>query len=362
MTLTIFIFQLDSSLRNEFSQTQGDRRPDLFMFDLQDSQAFKFSQMQKESQWNQTLYAPMVRARLTKINQELTQSKIDSSNGLFSTREDQNFEQMKNRGVNLSYRSKLSWSETVVEGKFNGEKCDSEKTLCEISLEQTYAKRLGLKLGDKLFFDVSGIEVAGVVTSLRSVKWISFEPNFFILFQPGILDEAPKTFLSSFKVKSVQEKKEIFSKIAEEFPNVSLLDISELVKKISTVFDLMAISIKFISLLSLFVALVVLIAVSFNHLDLRKREMALYYMLGLKLNLIRNIYTREFSFLIIASILLSLLFGSALTIVLMRFIFDTSAILNLGFIFLMMLILGFFLYTIVFIRVRQLVKRRNLFS
>ena len=362
MTLTIFIFQLDSSLRNEFTQTQGDRRPDLFMFDLQDSQALKFSQMQKENQWNQTLFAPMIRARLRKINQELTQSKEESSNGLFSTREDQNSEQMKNRGVNLSYRSKLSWSETVIEGKFNGEKCNVEKSICEISLEQTYAKRLGLKLGDKLFFDVSGIEIVGIVTSLRSVKWISFEPNFFILFQPGILDEAPKTFLSSFKVKSAMEKKEIFTKITKEFPNVSLLDISELVKKISTIFDLMAIAIKFISLLSLFVALVVLIAVSFNHLDLRKKEMALYYMLGLKIKIIRNIYTREFSFLIIACIFLSLLFGSALTMVLMKFIFDTTAILNLSFILLMILTLGLFLYSIVFIRVHQLVKRRNLFS
>ncbi|MDD4973979.1 MAG: hypothetical protein PHY93_06490 [Bacteriovorax sp.] len=361
MTLTTFIFQLDSSLRHEFTQTYGDRRPDLFMFDLQDSQTEKYDQVVRAQKWHQTLFAPMIRGRLIKINQELTQKRVGPGEGEFSTREDQTSEQMRNRGVNLSYRPKLSWSEKVVEGSYNGERCNPEKAPCEISLEQAYAKRLGVKLGDKLIFDISGIEVEGVVTSMRKVKWISFEPNFFILFQPGVLEEAPKTFLSSFKVKTLGEKREIFAKIAEHFPNVSLLDISEVIRKITTVFDLMALAIKFISLLSLFVALVVLVAVSFNHLDHRTREMTLYYMLGLKLNSIKKIYTREFSFLILLCILLSLIFGSALTMVLMRYIFDSEAILRFSFVASVMTVLGLLLYIIVGLRVHHLVKRKSLF-
>jgi putative ABC transport system permease protein len=361
MTLTTFIFQLDSSLRNEFTQTYGDRRPDLFMFDLQDSQSEKYDKLVQSEKWHQTLFAPMIRGRLIKINQELTQKRVEPGEGEFSTREDQSSERMRNRGVNLSYRNKLSWSESVVEGSYNGERCRLGKNPCGISLEQSYAKRLGVKLGDQLFFDVSGIEVVGIVTSMRKVKWISFEPNFFILFQPGVLEEAPKTFLSSFKVKTIGEKREIFAKIADQFPNVSILDVSEVIKKITTVFDLMALAIKFISLLSLFVALVVLVAVSFNHLDLRSKEMTLYYMLGLKLNLIKKIYTREFSFLIFLCIILSLVFGSALTMVLMRFIFDSDAKLIFPFVASVMVLLGLLLYVIVSARVRYLVKRKSLF-
>ncbi|MBC7538743.1 MAG: ABC transporter permease [Bacteriovorax sp.] len=361
MTLTTFIFQLDSSLRNEFTQTYGDRRPDLFMFDLQDSQSEKYDKLVKNEKWHQTLFAPMIRGRLIKINQELTQKRVEPGEGEFSTREDQSSERMRNRGVNLSYRTKLSWSESVVEGSYNGERCHVGVNPCGISLEQSYAKRLGVKLGDLLFFDVSGIEVVGIVTSLRKVKWISFEPNFFILFQPGVLEEAPKTFLSSFKVKTLGEKREIFAKIAEQFPNVSILDVSEVIKKITTVFDLMALAIKFISLLSLFVALVVLVAVSFNHLDLRSREMTLYHMLGLKLIHIKKIYTREFSFLILLCIILSLVFGSALTMILMRFIFDSDAKLIFSFVASVMVALGLFLYIIVSARVRYLVKRKSLF-
>ena len=362
MTLTTFIFQLESSLRQEFTQTFGDRRPDLFIFDLQDTQAEEFETITKSEGWNRTMFAPMIRARLVRINGEpLAKREDPEAEQNFQTREDDNSERMRNRGVNLSYRPQLSWSESLVEGKFNGEKCNPEIAPCEISLEQTYARRLGAELGDKLIFDVSGIEVEGVVTSLRTVKWTSFEPNFFILFQPGILEEAPKTYLSSIKVKSLEERRRVFSKMAETFPSVSMLEVSELVRKITTIFDLMAIAIKFISFLSLFVALVVLVAVSFNHLELRKREMSLFYMLGLNTESIKKIYSREFSFLITLCFVLSVSFGSALTLVIMKKVFNSEAVLRMGFVLPMMAGLGFILFMIVALRVRKLVKNKNLF-
>jgi predicted lysophospholipase L1 biosynthesis ABC-type transport system permease subunit len=124
----------------------------------------------------------------------------------------------------------------------------------------------------------------------------------------------------------------------------------------------MAIAIKFISLLSLFGALVVLVSVSFNHLEHRVKEMSLYYMLGLKSYKIRKIYSKEFSFIIVLCIILSLVFGSALTMVLMRFIFDAEAILRFYFVTSIMVIIGLGLYIIVAIRVWHLVKRKSFFN
>ncbi len=361
MTFSVFIFQLDHSLRQEFTQTSGNRRPDLFMFDLQDSQAKRFSQLVYDEKWHQTLLAPMIRARLIKINQELTQKKTEQVESDFSTRDEQNSERMKNRGVNLSYRSQLSWSEKVVAGAFNGKNCDTNKSICEISLVDTYASQLGVKIGDHLTFDVGGVEVEGVVRSLRKVKWVSFEPNFFILFQPGILEDAPKTYLASFKVKSSMEKMAVFSKIADNFSNVSLLDTTEVIKKITTIFDLMAMAIKFISILSLMVALVVIAAVSFNHLDLRKREMTLFHMLGLKKNIIKKIYTREFLFLILLSTLLSLFFGSVMTLVLMKYVFNSESITQIFQISTLMTGIATVLYLMVNLRVNFLLKEKSLF-
>lgn len=363
MTLTTFIFQLEGSLRQEFTQTYGDRRPDLFLFDLQDTQAQKFESLVLEQKWNRTTFSPMIRGRLLKINGIPVQKREEpgETQTTFETREDQNSERMRNRGVNLSYRSTLSWSESIVEGKFNGEKCDINIKPCEISLEKSYAGRIGANLGDQLLFDISGIEVVGVVSSFRSVKWASFEPNFFILFQPGVLEEAPKTFLSSIKVNSFEEKRAVFSKMAQNFPSVSLIEVSELVRKITTVFDLMATAIKFISFLSLFVALVVLVAVSFNHLNLRRREMGLFYMLGLKSDLIKSIYSREFSHLISLCFVLALIFGSGLTALIMNVIFSSETVFKFSTVVPVIFCLSLTLYFIVALRVKKLVKLKNLF-
>ncbi len=363
MTLTTFIFQLEGSLRQEFTQTYGDRRPDLFLFDLQDTQASKFESLVAKEKWHRTTFSPMIRGRLLKINETAVQKREEpgESQSSFQTREDENSERMRNRGVNLSYRSELSWSETIEEGKFNGEPCDPNKGLCEISLEKSYAGRLGAKLGDKLTFDISGIEVTGIVTSFRAVKWASFEPNFFILFQPGVLEEAPKTYLSSIKVKNFEEKRAVFSKMAQVFPSVSLIEVSELVKKITTIFDLMATAIKFISFLSLFVALVVLVAVSFNHLNLRRREMGLFYMLGLKSQVIKSIYSREFSLLITLCLVLSLVFGSGLTALIMNIAFSSETLFKFSTVLPVIIILSLLLYLIVLLRVKKLVKTKNLF-
>ncbi|MFA6238624.1 MAG: FtsX-like permease family protein [Bacteriovorax sp.] len=361
MTLTIFIFQLERSIRQEFSPTTGTLKPDLFMFDIQDSQIQQFSALVESEKWQQTMLAPMVRGRLLRINNAETTKRQEPGEANFSTREDESSQGIKNRGVNLSYRSKLSWSENIVDGTWNGKRCNPDAGPCEISLDKGYAKRLGVELDDKLVFDISGIEITGIVRSFRSVKWTSFEPNFFILFQPGILEDAPKTYLASFKVRSLEEKRAIFSKIAQKFPNVSVLEVSEILKKVTAIFDLMALAIKFIANLSLFVALVVLIAVSFNHLDLKKREMTLYTMLGLRQEKIKKIVNREFSTLLLLCIFLSLLFGSLMTIAMMKFLFDSGPILRLPFVVSIMAGIGIVLFTIVSLRVRYLIKRKSLF-
>jgi putative ABC transport system permease protein len=359
MTLSTFIIQLEHSLKDELTQNFGEKKPDLFLFDLQDSQALEFNKLKTLNKWNQTMFAPMIRGRLITINNQSTREDNEVAETQFTNRDDEETKRFKNRGVNLSYREKLSWSESVVEGVFNGKKCQPELKPCEISLERNYAKRMGIKLSDTLVFDVSGSRIEGVVTSLRSVKWTSFEPNFFILFGPGVLEEAPKTYLVSLKVKTLTEKRQIFAKMAQFFPNVSILEVREILHKITSLFDLMAQSINMIANLSLFVALIVLIAVTFNHLDLRKKEMSLFFILGLTHKQIAQIFTREFLFLVILSFLLSAVLGSLLTHLMMKFIFDSNAIFNLPLVLGTTFFLSFILVVIIHLKILQQLKRSS---
>lgn len=312
-TLIVLILQVESTLRNEFSTVDSTKRPDLFIFDLQDDQGKKFVEELAQKNIKLTMFSPMIRGRLVRINSETILAKKNEIESGFETRESENQERFRTRGVNLSFRDKLSWSEKIVKGKMYKGRCEGEAVLCEISLEESYARRMSVNLGDKLVFDISGVEVEGVVTSFRKVKWTSFEPNFFILFQPGVLDEAPKTFLGSFKVNGIEERKAVFKLVANTFPSASLLEVSEVIRKITEIFNLMTFAIRAIAYLSLFVALVVVCAVSFNHLELKTNEMRLFYLLGLDNTKRKKIYRVESFLQIFLSMSLAVFFGSLLS-------------------------------------------------
>lgn len=355
-SLIVLIVQLEKSLRNEFTSNDIDKRPDLFIFDLQDDQGESFKKLLAEKNIKMTMFSPMIRARLTKINSDKVVAKKSSEEENFETREEQNQERFRTRGVNLSYRDKLSWSETITKGKFYSGSCNGDSIPCEISLEESYARRMSVKLGDVLTFDVSGIELTGKVTSLRKVKWTSFEPNFFILFQPGVLEEAPKTFLGSFKVKSIDERKEMFTMVAKNFPNSSLLEVSEVIRKITEIFELMAFAIKMISYLSLFVGLVVVWSVSFNHLELKRKEMSLFYLMGLNEKRRISIYRVETFLQIFSSMILAIFFGSVVTFGILKFGFNIEVDFNFKTIVFWMISLFVILFGIVNFKIISLVK------
>lgn len=355
-SLIVLIMQLEKSLRNEFTSNDVSKRPDLFIFDLQDDQGESFKKILLEKNINMTMFSPMIRARLLSINQEKIVAKKSSEEEGFETREEQNQERFRTRGVNLSYREKLSWSESLVKGKFFTGRCDGDKIPCEISLEESYARRMNVALGDVLTFDVSGVEISGKVTSLRKVKWTSFEPNFFILFQPGLLEDAPKTFLGSFKVKNIDERKEIFNMVAAKFPNASLLEVSEVIRKITEIFELMAFAIKMISYLSLFVALVVVWSVSFNHLELKRKEMALFYLMGLSERKRVAIYRVETFLQIFTSMSLAILAGSLVTYGILTFGFNILVDFSFETILLWIISLFILLYAIVNFKIIHLVR------
>jgi len=357
--LLIFVVQIESAFVEDLTAINVDKKPDVFMFDLQDRDFEKFQSLKTEHQWDLTQLSPMIRGRLLKVNDRVLVDEVkDSQGAMYSTREEENSNQMKNRSVNVSYRTKLSWAEEIVSGKWNSNKC--EKTdFCEISLEERYAKRIGAKINDVLTFDISGVEIKGVVKSFRSVKWTSFEPNFFILFQDGAINEAPKTFLGSFKNKNSEEKQALFKLMAQNFKSTSLIDLNELITKLLKMFDLVSFAIKFISIISLVTALTVVLSISFHHLDMREKDFMLFKLMGFKNNQIRRIFTNEFFFLVIGALFSSIMLGSLLSYMVLAFGFQMKFNFELSVISVLVVSFLFLTYSAIAIKVQMILKKEN---
>ena len=121
----------------------------------------------------------------------------------------------------------------------------------EVSLEERFAERMGLKLGDLLTFNVHEVPIVAKVINLRKVKWNSFQPNFFILFQPGVLDDAPATYLASMGGLDKLERMNYQNLIVKEFPNVSVIDVTRTVERVLKISDQMVLALRFMAYLSI---------------------------------------------------------------------------------------------------------------
>ena len=70
----------------------------------------------------------------------------------------------------------------------------------EVSVERRFARRIGAEIGSEIEFDVQGVPLTLHVTSVRTVVWQSLALNFFLVAEPGALDDAPALHLVSARV------------------------------------------------------------------------------------------------------------------------------------------------------------------
>lgn len=279
MGLAVFLTTATQFIKDDIvapiaSQQGEGSRPNLFFLDVQSAQRGQVAARLKAETGRDPMEAPIVRARLAAIDgkpvRETRAKGRDDDPGK------QRGEGFRNREQNLTWRDRLGASEAVTAGKFwdpGLPKAD------EISLEQGFAESIGARLGDVLTFDVSGNEVQGRVTSLRKVMWQSFQPNFFIVVHPSLLTGAPVVHLLAIEADPVA-KARIQVAMARDYPNITLIDVTDVVAKVGRVLDLIAIVTRALAALMLASALLVLIASLIAGRLGRQKDLALLRTLG----------------------------------------------------------------------------------
>lgn len=270
--------QLKTTLQSSMQTDTSTKLPSLFLFDIQDEQESDLKSYLKSKQVQILDFSPMVRARILKLNDQDYERK--SANGGFTSRDEEREARSRNRGANLTYRSGLSASESLYEGRSFSQKIDPE--LAELSVERRFADRTDIKVDDILTFDVQGFEFKGKVINLRDVQWTSFQPNFFIVVQPGFLEEAPKTFITALPQLANDTKQKLTREMADLFPNVSVIDVERLVQDVLNLAEQMSLSLELMAWLALLAGYVVLYSIVKSQVTSRRWELNLLKILGAK--------------------------------------------------------------------------------
>jgi len=146
------------------------------------------------------------------------------------------------------------------------------------SVEQGLADSLGIRLGDKLTFDVAGQVISAPVTSLRAVAWDSFNVNFFVVGTPALARELPVAYLSSLYLDSDSER--LTLELADAFPAVSVLDVRPILAQVREIMERGALAVEMVFLFTLIAAALVTFAAAQVSRDERAREVAVMRTLG----------------------------------------------------------------------------------
>lgn len=296
--LASLIPQLQASLQQEVSTPKGLKLPSLFLFDIQEEQLQPLEGLLVKDGVQLGQVSPLVRARLESINGTPIAEYIEKNSDVV-TREGQESQRFLTRTYNLTFRKEFSPSETLITGeKFTADtyNWDSEQPP-EISVEYRFAERLKVGLNDLLGFDVQGVPVEGKIVSLRRVKWNSFQPNFFVQFQPGVFDDAPKTMLASISSLSPAQRIDVQNKVVNKFPNISIVDVANAVERITAIVGQMSWALLFMAYLSLFAGLVVLYGIARQHAYTKRWDINLLKVLGANFVELRVMNLAEFGLL-----------------------------------------------------------------
>jgi putative ABC transport system permease protein len=186
---------------------------------------------------------------------------------------------MLGREYRSTYRAKLSGTERVVAGKFDGQ-VPPGAAIVPISVEESFLKNLQLTLGDEIEWDVQGVPVRTKVTSVRAVEWRRLESNFFVVFPEGAIEAAPKTFVAALRTASPAASAQTQRALVAALPNISAIDLALILQALDSIFSKVAFVIQFMALFTVFTGVIVLVGAVLNGRYQRIRETVLLRTLG----------------------------------------------------------------------------------
>jgi putative ABC transport system permease protein len=228
------------------------------------------------------------------------------------------------REFRSTFRDKPATSETIVGGKWFGDKAlKTASDTGEISLEEGIAKELNVKLGDIVTWNVQGVEIPTRITSLRKVVWTRFEPNFFVVFPPPLLEAAPRQYLLLAQVKDPAAVTLLQREVVNRFSNISSIDLTAIKRTVDRIVAKVSLAIRFMALFSLAVAIPVLFSAVSATRRARVREGVLLKTLGATRGQIAKILLAEYSLLGVLGGLTGMLLSIAGGWAVVRYIFKT---------------------------------------
>jgi putative ABC transport system permease protein len=255
-----------NDLNSDWRRTLPANVPNYFFINIPPGDRDAFLRFLNDRGARTARMLPMIRGRLTSIKgRSVEEMKFPGEDGEnFATREQ-----------NLTWSSEPGADNRIVAGQW-WTPADFGKPLVSLSTE--FQDSLHVNVGDSLTFDIAGESFNVKVMSIRKVKWDSFQPNFFVVFAPGVLEKTAGTYITSANLKPGDARS--LAQLARRFPSVSIFDIDDLLAQVRSVLDKAVLAVQSVFVFTLFAGLTVLLAAVQSSRDERRYESAMLRTLG----------------------------------------------------------------------------------
>jgi putative ABC transport system permease protein len=159
------------------------------------------------------------------------------------------------------------------------------------------AREMKVSLGDTITWNVQGVSIVTRLTSTREVKWSSFTPNFFAVFDARTLRDAPKQYAILMRAPDAVAVARLQRDVVRIFPTVSSLDLTLVQQTVSNVLGKIRMAVQFLALISLALGVPVLFSAVAATRRERLREGVLLKTLGATRRQVVRIMLAEYAVL-----------------------------------------------------------------
>ncbi len=270
---TFLLVTLYSAQRTLVAQVAGRAaagEPNLVLFDVQRDQRPGIAELIASQGLSMREEVPIVTMRLTRVRgTSVDELRAERKIPFWALR----------REYRSTYRSALTETEEIVSGAWQG-KVAPDADPIPVSLEKGIAETLRVGLGDELVFEIQGVPLRTRIASLRKVDWQRVQPNFFVVFPEGVLEDAPQFWAVVARAQSNQAAANLQRRVVERFPNVSAIDLSLILNTLNSILSKVSAAMRFIAFFTIVTGFAVLASAVLGSRAQRLRESILLRTLG----------------------------------------------------------------------------------
>lgn len=283
------LYGAQGMLINQVESRAGTGEANLVLFDVQRDQREPIAELIKAQGISFLGEVPVVTMRLAAVKgRSIEELRADARSRIPAW--------ALRREYRSSYRAELSSTEKIVAGVWQG-KVAADTEPIPISIEKGIAENLKVGLGDELEFEIQGVPVKTKVTSIREVDWQRVQPNFFVVFPEGPLENAPQFYAVVARAESAEAAARLQRAVVERFGNVSMIDLSLILNTLNAILGKVSAAVRFVALFTIVTGFAVLASAVIGSRAERVRESILLRTLGAPRAQILGVIAAEYLFL-----------------------------------------------------------------